>query len=113
MGTLCMLTASPSDRAEITTPPQAYSVPQLDPDQNVFAVDGANTGGPAGVIATILVAYNDGTSVSYVTDTTWKAFTSVPTGFELPAFDDSTWSYATIVGTYGGAPWGAITVPTA
>ncbi|PBK78494.1 lectin [Armillaria solidipes] len=92
---------------------QAYSVPQLDPDQNVFAVDGANTGGPAGVIATILVAYDDGTSFSYVTDTTWKAFTSVPTGFELPAFDDSTWSYATIVGKYGGAPWGAITVPTA
>ncbi|KAK0239822.1 lectin [Armillaria nabsnona] len=92
---------------------QAYSMPQLDPDQNVFAVDGANTGGSAGVIATILVMYNNRTSVSYVTDTTWKAFTSVPTGFELPAFNDSTWSYATIVGKYGGAPWGAITVLTA
>ncbi|KAK0196813.1 lectin [Armillaria mellea] len=92
---------------------QAYSVPQLDPDQNVFAVDGENTGGPAGVIGTVLVAYDDGTSFSYVTDTTWKAFTSVPTGFELPAFDDSTWSYATIVGKYGDAPWGAITVPAA
>ncbi|KAG7448134.1 lectin [Guyanagaster necrorhizus] len=92
---------------------QAYSVPQLDPDQNVFAVDGQNTGGPAGVIATILVAYNDGTSVSYVTDTTWKTTTDLPTGFQLPATDDSTWSDATIVGQYGSAPWGAITVPDA
>ncbi|KAK0463801.1 lectin [Desarmillaria tabescens] len=92
---------------------QAYSVPQLDPNQNVFAVDGENTGGPAGVIATILVAYNDGTSASYVTDTTWKASTSLPTGFQLPATDDSTWSGATVVGKYGDAPWGAITVPTA
>ncbi|KAK0497086.1 lectin [Armillaria luteobubalina] len=92
---------------------QAYSVPQLDPDQNVFAVDGENTGGPAGVIATILVAYNDGTSASYVTDTTWKASTSLPTGFQLPATDDSTWADAAIVGKYGSAPWGAITVPAA
>ncbi|KAK0196804.1 lectin [Armillaria mellea] len=78
------------------TTAQAYSVPQLDPDQNVFAV-----------------AYNDGTSASYVTDTTWKASTSLPTGFQLPATDDSTWSDATIVGKYGSAPWGAITVPAA
>ncbi len=46
----------------------AHSVPQLNPDQNVFAVNGVNTGGPAGVIGTILVAYNEGTSVPYVTD---------------------------------------------
>ncbi|KAK0239800.1 lectin [Armillaria nabsnona] len=92
---------------------QAYSVPQLDPIRNVFAVDGENTGGPAGVIATILVAYNDGTSASYVTDTTWKTSTSLPTGFELPGADDSTWSYARIVGKYGSATWGATTVPAA
>ncbi|KAK0228843.1 lectin [Armillaria fumosa] len=94
---------------------QAYSVPPtwLSAYQNVFAVDGLNLDGPAGLIATILVAYGDGTSSSYVTDTTWKTSISVPAGFELPAFDDSTWSNATIKGRYGSAPWGAITVPTA
>ncbi|PBK78496.1 hypothetical protein ARMSODRAFT_1078037 [Armillaria solidipes] len=80
-------------------------------DRNVFAVDGENTGGPAGVIATILMAYNDGTSVSYVTDTTWKTFTGLPTDFQLPATDDSTWRDATIVGKYGGL--GEVTVPAA
>ncbi|SJL00728.1 uncharacterized protein ARMOST_04042 [Armillaria ostoyae] len=92
---------------------QAYSVPpsRLSADQNVFAVDGENTGGPAGVIATILMAYNDGTSVSYVTDTTRKTFTGLPTDFQLPATDDSTWRDATIVGKYGGP--GEVTVPAA
>ncbi|KAK0188341.1 lectin [Armillaria mellea] len=95
------------------TAAQAYSVPQLNPDENVFAVNGVNTGGPAGVIGTILVAYNDGSSVSYVTDSTWKSFVGVPSGFELPATNDDTWAAATISGKYGVSPWGAITVPRA
>ncbi|KAK0486835.1 lectin [Armillaria luteobubalina] len=95
------------------TAAQAYSVPQLNPDENVFAVNGVNTGGPAGVIGTILVAYNDGTSVSYITDSTWKSFVGVPSGFELPATNDDTWAAATISGKYGVSPWGAITVPRA
>ncbi|KAK0441865.1 lectin [Armillaria borealis] len=78
---------------------------------NVFAVDGENTGGPAGVIATILMVYNDGTSVSYVTDTTWKTFTGLPTDFQHPTTDDNTWRDATIVGKYGGP--GEVTVPAA
>ncbi|KAK0503584.1 lectin [Armillaria luteobubalina] len=94
---------------------QAYSVPptSLSAYRNVFAVDGLNLDGPAGLLAAIMVAYNDGTSSSYVTDTTWKAFNSVPAGFEFPTFDDSTWSNAAIKGKYGSAPWGAITVPAA
>ncbi|PBK58191.1 hypothetical protein ARMSODRAFT_1039909, partial [Armillaria solidipes] len=95
------------------TAAQAYSVPQLNPDENVFAVNGVNTGGPAGVIGTILVAFNDGTSVSYVTDSTWKSFVDVPSGFELPATNDDTWAAATISGKYGVSPWGEITVPRA
>ncbi|KAK0224437.1 lectin, partial [Armillaria nabsnona] len=78
------------------TATQAYSVPQLNLDENVFAVNGVNTRGPAGVIGMILVAYND-----------------VPSGFELPATNDDTWAAATISGKYGVSPWGAITVPRA
>ncbi|KAK0202315.1 lectin [Desarmillaria ectypa] len=95
------------------TTAQAYSVPQLNPDENVFAVNGVNTGGPAGVIGTILVAYTDSTSVSYITDNTWKSFVGVPSGFELPATNDDSWDDATISGKYGVSPWGAITVPRA
>ncbi len=79
----------------------------------MFAVNGVNTGGPAGAIGTILVAYNEGTSVSYVTDNTCKSFVGVPSGFELPATNDDTWADATISGKYGVSPWGAITVPRA
>lgn len=86
---------------------------QLNPEQNVFAVNGVNTGGPAGLIGTILVAYDDGSSESYITDGTWKSFNGLPGGFELPATDDDSWASATISGKYGIAPWGAITVPRA
>ncbi|KAK0503586.1 hypothetical protein EDD18DRAFT_1277814 [Armillaria luteobubalina] len=53
---------------------QVYSVPSswLSADRNVFAVDEVNNGGPVGVIATILVAYTDGTAVLDITHTTWK-----------------------------------------
>ncbi|KAK0432665.1 lectin [Armillaria borealis] len=95
------------------TAAKAYSMPQLNPDENVFAVNGINTGGPAGVIGTILVAYNDGTSLSYVTDSTWKSFVGVPSGFELPVTNDDSWAAATTSGKYGVSPWGTITVPRA
>lgn len=95
---------------------QAYSVRQLDPDRNVFALDGENTGGPAAAIATILVAYNDGTSVSYVTDSSWKAFEGVPEAFQCPSTDDGEWTEwrdATVLNRYGVGPQGSVTVPPA
>ncbi|KAK0495925.1 lectin, partial [Armillaria luteobubalina] len=92
---------------------QAYSVRELHPDRNVFALDGENTGGPAAAIATILVAYNDGTSTSHVTDSSWKAFEGLPDGFQSPRNDDSEWSDATVLGKYGVGPWGTVTVPPA
>ncbi|KAK0480606.1 lectin [Armillaria novae-zelandiae] len=92
---------------------QAYSVPQLRSDWNVFALDGENTGGPAAAIATILVAYNDGTSTSYITDSSWKASEGLPEEFQSPGSDDSEWSDATVLGKYGVAPWGDVSVPPA
>ncbi len=92
----------------------AHSVPQLNPDQNVFAVNGVNTGGPAGVIGTILVAYNEGIGpLRHRYDNTCKSFVGVPSGFELPATNDDTWADVTISGKYGVSPWGAITAPRA
>lgn len=65
------------------------------------------------MIGTILVAYNEGTSVSYITDSTCKSFIGVLSGFELLAMNDDTWADATNSGKYGVSPWGAITVPRA
>lgn len=93
---------------------QYYSITDLNSESNVFAVDAANTGGPAGVIATILVAYSDGTSELFRTDTTWKNLHQPsPAGFAAPNIDDSTWQSSVTEGAYGVAPWGAITIPSA
>ncbi len=92
---------------------QAYAVSGLNPTENVFAVDATNTGGPASLIAIILIAYDDGTTETFITDSTWKAFTSIPAGFEVPDFDDSAWQSATDLGPYGTLPWGNVVIPRA
>ncbi|KAF9041902.1 lectin [Hymenopellis radicata] len=92
---------------------QAYAVSGLNATENVFAVDATNTGGPAALIAIILIAYNDGTTETFITDPTWKAFTSIPAGFEEPGFDDSAWQGATDEGPYGTLPWGNVVIPRA
>lgn len=81
---------------------------------NVFAVNAANVppGGPAGLIATIRVAYDDGTSGTFITDTTWNTLVATPpAGFEQPQFDDSAWPAVVNEGRYGVSPWGNTVVP--
>lgn len=96
---------------------QAYIVTTLAAKSNVFAVLGTNTAtvpNPAGLIATILITYSDGTSETFITDTTWRTFVGAPpSNFTEPAIDDSTWSSAIVVGKYGDLPWGDVTVPLA
>ncbi|KAJ7491253.1 lectin [Mycena latifolia] len=85
----------------------------LRPCLNVFAVTGVNTGGPAGLIATIQVTYSDGTTSTLVSDTTWRASTTVPAGYEQLSYDDSSWKPAVAEGAYGVSPWGQIAIPSA
>ncbi|PBK62206.1 hypothetical protein ARMSODRAFT_1025124 [Armillaria solidipes] len=75
---------------------QAYSIPILDADENFIAVDSVNTKPTvAGLIAGVLVPYNDGTSETYYTDDSWKTLTTTsPTGFEATDLDDSSWMSA-------------------
>ncbi|PBK60143.1 hypothetical protein ARMSODRAFT_735185 [Armillaria solidipes] len=93
---------------------QAYSIPQLDPDVNVVAVDGANARADSRVYlaAGVLMAYNDGTSETYYTDASWKTLSALPpTGFEQPDADDSEWVASTL---WAGGPVGnGATVPNA
>ncbi|KAK0185581.1 hypothetical protein F5146DRAFT_1144089 [Armillaria mellea] len=78
---------------------QAYSVPMLDTAINsiVIAVDSYNIEPSfAGLIAGVLLAYNDGTSETLYTDASWKTLTeSTPDGFEATGLDDSAWINAT------------------
>ncbi|KAK0438599.1 hypothetical protein EV421DRAFT_1906523 [Armillaria borealis] len=78
---------------------QAYSIPMLDTAVNpiVIAVDSYNIEPSfAGLIAGVLLAYNDGTSETLYTDDSWKTLTeSTPDGFEVTGLDDSAWINAT------------------
>ncbi|KAK0460131.1 lectin [Desarmillaria tabescens] len=93
---------------------QAYSIPQLDPDVNVVAINGANVRANSRVYlaAGVLIAYNDGSSETYYTDGTWKTLNALPpAGFEQPDADDSEWVGATL---WAGGPVGnGATVPNA
>ncbi|KAF9037145.1 hypothetical protein BJ165DRAFT_1614726 [Panaeolus papilionaceus] len=94
---------------------QLYHVP-LDRGCNIFAVNATNGGNvpnPAGVLATIKIHYTDGSVETIVTDQTWRAFTSVPAGFETDDFFDGNWPPATIQAPYNARPayWPAVPLP--
>ncbi|KAJ8697821.1 hypothetical protein PTI98_004593 [Pleurotus ostreatus] len=92
----------------------AYTIPNLHPTFNTFAINATNDGGPAGVIATILITYRDGSNETLVTDGSWKGIQKIPQGFELPMTDDSGWENAKVVGAYGIALWGTgMAIPSA
>ncbi|MGO2519744.1 MAG: family 78 glycoside hydrolase catalytic domain [Microbacterium sp.] len=77
-------------------------------DENVFAVrttNGANS--PAGLIVSMVISYDDGSTEKITTGTDWKVSKSVPEGFQEPDFDDSGWDAAVVQATYGSGPWGS------
>ncbi|KAJ7440718.1 hypothetical protein FB451DRAFT_1058647 [Mycena latifolia] len=76
------------------------------PSFNVFAVN--STG--AGVLATILVTYSDGTTDKLITDGSWRVHNGLPTGFEQLSFDDTAWPSATIAAAYGAGAFNDILV---
>ncbi|KAK0229323.1 lectin [Armillaria nabsnona] len=95
--------------AEDWTSMEAYSIPQLDPDVNVIAVDGANAlaNTPGWLAGGILIAYSDGSSERYFTDSSRKTMTSPPAEFEQATTDDSSWISSTDL----GALHSGVTVP--
>ncbi len=99
----------------------------------LYSWQGATKGHPAGapgVILQVSVDHADGTHEVVSTDGTWRDRKAawlpgpqrdlegdqvdyvenidgraVPTGWDLPGFDDSTWSPVTVLGPAGTAPW--------
>lgn len=100
------------DETDVWKSGQRFTV-SLSGSSVVFAVLGTNrpdatSGGdsPAGLLASILIVFTDGTTTTINSDTSWKVSKTVPDGFESPSFDDSSWGAATSLGTYGANPWG-------
>ncbi|KAK0460154.1 uncharacterized protein EV420DRAFT_1478681 [Desarmillaria tabescens] len=87
----------------------------LDPEgHNDVAIAVNNIGGPAGLIATILVDYSDGTTETIVTDTTWKTLKAVPPGgWTSPSYCDSAWTAAVSEGPTASTPFGSPILPPA
>ncbi|MFG1605983.1 family 78 glycoside hydrolase catalytic domain [Actinoplanes sp. NPDC049265] len=73
---------------------------------NTVAVSATNTSaGPAG----LLLKFGD-----VVSDGSWKASTTGPSGWEQPGFNDSAWPAAKVTAANGGGPWGTqVAVPNA
>jgi hypothetical protein len=85
----------------------------LQPCLNVFAVTAVNTGGAAGLLASIQITYSDGTISTIVSDTTWRYSITVPSGYEQLSFDASSWAPAISEGVYGVSPWaGGVAIPS-
>ena len=79
----------------------------LAPGRNVLAVEAVNTApGPAGLIARLVVRQPGAEPAVLVTEATWKSSEKRVANWRLPAFNDSHWPAAHVVGPYGSGPWG-------
>ncbi|KAK0188657.1 hypothetical protein F5146DRAFT_1203653 [Armillaria mellea] len=90
------------------------STADLNPDSNnVFGV--TNTAeSSAGLIATILVDYTDGTTETIVSNSMWKTLKgAAPGGWTSSSFDDSVWTTTDVERPSTASPWGSPALPPA
>ena len=80
----------------------------------IAAANGGNSANPAGLIGKLVLTYADGSQTNLQMDASWKAANTLQPNWQLPAFDDSGWVAALVLGSYGISPWGTgTTVQTA
>jgi hypothetical protein len=63
----------------------------LQPGRNVLALAARNAGGPAGLIAELVLTANDGRHTRVATDTSWRCSRTAPDAWRDSAFDDAAW----------------------
>jgi len=80
-----------------TQPVVADITASLQPGDNNLTISASNTDNAAGLIARFYFTFSNGESLTVVTDAQWQAST-----------DGSQWSNARSLGTFGIAPWGAM-----
>lgn len=63
---------------------------------------------PAGLIACLEVRFADGETLRLMSDATWRSAKDSEVGWETTSYDDSRWSPAQTIASYGGPPWDKI-----
>jgi putative heme-binding domain-containing protein len=91
-----------------TAPVWVDLAPHLQPGRNVLAVEASNDDGPAGLLLRFLIRTTDGKSLTFGTDAGWKVSDRADPGWSMPAYDDSAWAPAAVLGPPGIAPWGDV-----
>ena len=82
--------------------PAEYDVTRMmNKGRNVIAIEAVNAGGPAGLLASLVV---DG-STEFGTDKRWKVSQQSNSGWTDPEFDDQDWAAASELGPSSMAPW--------
>ncbi|THV01129.1 hypothetical protein K435DRAFT_836959 [Dendrothele bispora CBS 962.96] len=81
----------------------SYCVP-LSPGSNTIAFNATNSDtfprSHVALLVTGIVTYTDGTTSRIVSDLSWRVSASLPSGWEQPGFDDSSWEAVISEGTY-------------
>ncbi|MEM7009956.1 MAG: hypothetical protein AAF585_00610, partial [Verrucomicrobiota bacterium] len=73
---------------------------------NVLAVEAANSGGVAGLVAQLKITNQDGSTRTIVTDGDWQASRKATEGWKAPSVDTTGWTTAISNGQLGSQPWG-------
>ncbi len=82
---------------------------QLQTGTNLLAIAAANSGSsgnPAGLLGMLVLTYADGSQTNIQMDATWKAANVLQTNWQLATYNDSSWTNALVLGSYGISPWG-------
>jgi alpha-L-rhamnosidase len=85
------------------------TITQLQTGANTIAIAASNSGisgNPAGLIGKLVLNYADGTQTNIPMDASWKTTNSLRTGWQSLDFNDSSWTNALVLGSYGMSPWG-------
>ena len=82
---------------------------RLQPGKNVVAISARNDGGPAGVLAILIVTMADGTTLEIGTDETWRGTGTAQGKWRASGFDDKSWGIVKVLGKVGDVqlPWSA------
>jgi alpha-L-rhamnosidase len=86
----------------------------LRPGRNVIAVQVNNLGdsaNPAGAVGKLTVEFESGEPLVIATDGQWKTHNQEVKQWHLPAFDDTSWKPAQVLGPVGMKPWGTVFGP--
>ncbi|MEN6301753.1 MAG: beta-galactosidase [Armatimonadia bacterium] len=73
--------------------------------KNVLAISAYNGGGPAGVIARLIVKYGDGREVIINSDASWRSAKAEEPAWTTVTFDDSKWQPVRLIGGAFTQPW--------